>query len=350
MKKGGRKYNLAFIGFGTVGQGLARLLRDKGGLLREKHGFEYAVVAVSDVVKGSVYHRDGLDLEKLLSLVQKQGVIHDYPEGVKGWDSLRTIREAGADIIVEVTYADLKTGEPAITHVWTALSHGKHVVTTNKGPAALALKELLALAAEKGVFFKFEGTVLSGTPAINMGLRDLAGTEVSRIRGILNGTTNFILTQMEEGKDYQEALSRAQELGYAEAKPDVDVEGWDAVAKIVVLANVLMGADLRVDQVERMGITGLTLADIEEARGKGRRWKLIAQAWREDEGVKARVAPEQVPLQDLLAHIQGVTNALTLVTDALGEVTIIGPGAGGREAGYALLSDMLDIHRSLVGK
>lgn len=341
------KYSLAFIGFGTVGQGLAKLLRDKEGLLREKYGFEYSVAAISDVAKGSVYHEEGLDLERLLSLVEECGAIYDYPEGIKGWDSLQTIKKAGADIIVEVSYADLETGEPAITHVKTALSHKKHVVTTNKGPAALAFKELSNLAEENGVCLKFEGTVLSGTPMINMGLKDLAGAEISGVQGILNATTNFILTEMEKGKDYRGALTRAQELGYAEAKPDADVEGWDTVAKIVILANVLMGGDLRIEEVERMGITRITLADIEEARSEGKRWKLIARAWKENGVVKARVAPEKVDNEDMLASIRGITNALTFNTDVLGEVTIIGAGAGGKEAGYALLTDVLDIHRTM---
>jgi len=343
------KYNVAFIGFGKVGQGLAELLLEKEKLLREEHGFEYSVVAISDLLRGSIYNPEGLKLSELLSLVREGGRVDGYPQGEKGWDSLRTIEESNADIIVEVTWTDIRTGEPGLSHIKAALRSKKHVVTTNKGPIALAYRELSELAKAKGVFLRFEGTVLSGTPSLNLGLEALAGAEVKEIKGILNGTTNYILTEMAKGKSYEEALREAQRLGYAEAKPDADVEGWDALAKIVILANVLMDGDIKVADVERKGITEITSADVEKAEREGKCWKLIARAWRDDGNIKARVTPEKVDQGDLLAAIGGVKNALVLDTDVLGEVMIIGPGAGGREAGFALLSDMLSIHRLLTG-
>jgi homoserine dehydrogenase len=300
-------------------------------------------------LKGSVYKPAGLDLGKLLPLVKETGKVTGYPEGEKGWDSLKSIKESNADIVIEVSHTDIETGEPGLSHIRTALKAKKHVVTTNKGPIALAYRELSELARENGVFLRFEGAVLSGTPSLNLGLEALAGAEIREIRGILNGTTNYILTQMSKGMSYQAALKEAQRLGYAEAKPDADVEGWDALAKIVILANVLMGGEVKVADVEREGITGITIKDIEEAEQEGKCWKLIARAWREEGEVKARVRPEKIAREDFLAGVGGVMNALVLDTDVLGEVTIIGPGAGGREAGFALLSDMLSIHRSLTG-
>jgi homoserine dehydrogenase len=342
------KYNMAFIGFGTVGQGLAELLLEKRELLKERYGFEYAVVAVSDPLKGSIYDSEGLDLEELLSLVRETGGIEEYPQGEKGWDSLKTIRESNADVVVEVTYTDIQTGEPAISHIKAALNSKKHVVTTNKGPIALAYRELSDLARQNGVGLRFEGAVMSGTPSLNLGLGALAGAQINEVRGILNGTTNYILTEMAKGIGYDAALREAQRLGYAEAHPEADVEGWDALAKIVILANALLGGDVKVDDVKRRGITGITLADVEAAKKEGKCWKLIARAWREDSGVKARVAPEKISNDDFLAGVSGVTNALTIDTDTLGQVTLIGPGAGGRETGFALLSDLLSIHRALV--
>lgn len=344
------KYKLAFVGFGAVGQGLADLLWGKRALLKERYGFEYEVVVISDFLKGSVYNPEGLDLGKLLSLVKETGRLDEYPEGEKGWDSLKSIRESNADVVIEVTYTDIQTGEPAISHIRAALKSKKHVVTTNKGPIALAYRELSELARENSVFLRFEGTVLSGTPSLNLGLEALAGAEIREVRGILNGTTNYILTEMSKGISYQAALKEAQRLGYAEAKPDADVEGWDAVAKIVILANALMGGDVKVADVERKGITGLDISDVEEAGDEGKRWKLIARAWREDDAVRAKVWPEKVGPEDSLANVGGVANALIVDTDVLGEVTMIGPGAGGREAGFALLSDILSIHRSLAGQ
>ena len=338
-------YKLAIIGFGTVGQGFAELLQEKRKYLKDTYGLDFEVVAISDPLKGSIYEENGINLKEVLSLVQKEGEIDGYKRGIKGWDSIKTIRETNADIIAEATPTNLENGEPGATHIRIALREGKHVITTNKGPIALFYRELMELARENGKLLKFEGTVLSGTPAINLALITLAGANINEIRGIMNGTTNYILTQMDTGKDYGEALKEAQRLGYAETKPDADVEGWDALAKIVILSNVLMGADLKVSDVERKGITGITLSDIKKAKQENKRYKLIARAWKEGGKVKARVSPEKVEEDNILFHITGVNNAIQFQTDILGCVTITGPGAGRRETGFALLSDLLDIHR-----
>ena len=343
------RYNLAFIGFGTVGQGLANILIDKKALLKREYGFDFKVVAVSDIKKGSILDEEGLDLQKLLQIAQKTGTIKGYKGGRKDLSSTEIIEKSNADIIIEVTWTNLETGEPGLTHIKKALSTGRHVVTTNKGPIALAYRELMQIAKAHNVFLRFEGTVMSGTPVINLALEDLAGARVNSIRGIVNGTTNYILTQMETGTSYKEALETAQKLGYAEADPTMDVEAWDPTAKITILANVVMDGDLKVKNVERRGITGITIDEIKAAQKEEKRIKLIAKAWREDGKIKAKVSPEKVPLTDILAHIGGTLNALTLDTDVLKDVTIVGRGAGGIEAGYALLSDMLAIHRYLGG-
>ena len=320
---------LAFIGFGVVGQGLAEILQEKKDEFKKKHGFEYSVVAVSDFNKGSAYKADGLDIAKLLELAANSK-IGEYPGAETGWDALKTIRESNADTIVEVSYTDIETGEPAYSHFKAAFESGKHLVTTNKGPTALFFTELKKLAASKGVHFRFEGTVLAGTPALNLTELCLAGNEIKEIRGIMNGTTNFILTNMEQGKSYEAALKEAQELGYAEAKPDADVEGWDALAKVVILSK---------------SVTGITLDDVKKAKADGKRWKLIGRVVKEGGGVKASVGPQMVDLTDPLASVGGATNALTFVTDLLGEVTIVGAGAGKIETGFSLLVDLLQIDR-----
>lgn len=341
------KHKLAFIGFGVVGQGLAEILVDKEKELKEQYGFEYSIVAVSDVQKGSVFNESGLDAKKLLTLVEATGKLEEYPQGEKGWDSLTTIKESNADVIIEVSYTNIETGEPALSHFRTAFETGRHLVTTNKGPVALAYKELAKMAEERGVQFRFEGTVMSGSPSINLATLCLAGNEIREIRGILNGTTNYILTEMEKGQSYEAALKQAQELGYAEAKPDADVEGWDALAKVLILSNVLMGGELKVSDVVREGITKITLQDIEKAKADGKKWKLIGQTRKENGTIQAKVSPEMIPLSDPLASVSGATNALTFETDLLGDVTIVGPGAGRRETGYSLLTDLLEINRML---
>jgi homoserine dehydrogenase len=286
-------HKLAFIGFGTVGQGLAEILRDKGDMLRDTLGFDVQVVAVSDKLKGAVYHPDGLDVARLLEVVQATGKLDDYPDSSgleRGWDSLKTIRESKADSIVEVSFTDVNTGQPAIDYCRAAFESGKNVVMSNKGPVALAHAELSALAEEKGVRWSYEGTVMSGTPALRMPLTALAGNEISEVRGIFNGTTNYILTKMEEGMSYDDALQQAQELGYAEADPTDDVEGYDAQGKVVILANVVMNAPLTKKEVGCQGISHLTAADIEQAKAGGTRWKLIGRAKKEGDGSLDRSA------------------------------------------------------------
>jgi homoserine dehydrogenase len=177
------EFRIAFIGFGVVGQGLAEILVEQKHILKERYDFDFKVVAISDTMKGSVFEAKGLDLEKLLSLVKETGKIEDYPEGIKGWDSLKTITDSTANLILEVAWTDLKTGEPAITHVKTALKNRKHVVLTNKGPIALIVRELLTLAEENNVEMRYEGTVLSGTPALNLGLYNLAGSGITKAKG-----------------------------------------------------------------------------------------------------------------------------------------------------------------------
>ncbi|MBT2583373.1 homoserine dehydrogenase [Planococcus sp. ISL-109] len=342
-------HKLAFIGFGVVGQGLAEILRNKRQSLQETEGFEAKVVAISDFKKGSLYHPEGLDLEAVLDSVQETGTLDSYPKTdglVTGWDSLQTIRQSNADTIVEVSYTDVKTGQPAIDHCRAAFESGKNVVMTNKGPVALAYQELSALAKKHGVSWGFEGTVMSGTPALRMPQLTLAGNDITEIRGILNGTTNFILMRMDEGESYEAALEEAQSLGYAEADPTSDVEGLDARYKIVILAQHVMGMPLSVEDVDCEGISQLTAEHIEQARTEGKRWKLIASAKKENGLVTAKVAAEQVSLDDPLASISGALNAITYETDLLGPVTLSGAGAGKTETGFSLLIDLLTIARA----
>jgi homoserine dehydrogenase len=341
-------FRLAIIGFGNVGQGLAQILAEHGERLSALAGRSFQIVAVCDLLKGSIYDPRGIDPARLLSAVQTTTRVDTLPAPYKGWDALETIKKAKADALVELSYTDLKTGEPALTHLRAAIERGMHVVTTNKGPIALHYPALKALAAVKGIQIGAEGTVMSGTPSLRMGSELLAAAGIRRIQGIVNGTTNYILTQMENGMDYAAALAGAQEKGYAEADPTGDVEGFDAAGKVVILANLLLGASLTMSDVDRKGITTLTPADIESARAAGERWKLIARVEHRDGKISATVQPTRIPLSHPLASVGGATNALTFTTDLLGDVTLVGPGAGRLETGYALICDLLAILRSQV--
>ena len=211
------KHKLALIGFGTVGQGLCEILINKKSELKENHDFDWEVVAVSDLLKGSVYCPDGLDVNQLLDLIKSDRSLEEY-ECISektpfefGWDAVTTITDSNADIVCELSYTDLKTGEPALTHCKTAFENGKHVVTSNKGPAALHHNEMKKLAEKYRVQFLIEGTVMSGTPVLNLAKGPLAGCSISAVRGILNGTTNYILTEMEAGKSYEDVTKNSTE-------------------------------------------------------------------------------------------------------------------------------------------
>lgn len=342
-------HKVALIGFGTVGQGFAEILRDRGDLLRDNVGLDAQIVAVSTLHRGSLYHPGGLDVAQLLKVADDGGQLAAYPDAPgleRDWDNLKIIRDGNADSIVEISYTDIDTGQPALDHCRAAFANGKHVVMANKGPIALAYDELSALAEKNGVRWGFEGTVMSGTPALRLPLVTLAGNDISEIRGIFNGTTNFILTQMENNMGYTQALQQAQDLGYAEADPTADVEGYDALGKVVILANVIMGVPLTTDNIPCQGISQLTLEDVTQAKAASKRWKLLGRIKKEGNQVSASVAPEMVPLDDPLANVMGATNAITYDCDLAGPITLIGPGAGKTETGYSILIDLINIARN----
>jgi len=344
------EHRIGLIGCGTVGQGLLGILHEKRDFLRDAFGFEAKVVAITDKIKGTLIAPEGIDIPAVLALLGQGKGLADYPKAtpaqVEPLDPLDMIERTDAGIIAEMTYTDIKTGEPATSYIKKALRLGKHVVTSNKGPAALHCRDIQDLARKNGLQFRFEGAVMSGTPVFHLVECGLAGNTIREVKGILNGTTNFILTRMEtEGMDYGPALALAQKLGYAEADPTADVEGFDALAKIVILSNVLLGGALKTTDVPCKGISAITKADVEAAKAAGFRYKLIAHAKNEGGIVTATVSPQKLPLADPLAGVMGAHNALSLETDLMGKVTIQGAGAGKVETGFAILSDILAIHR-----
>jgi len=339
---------IAMIGCGVVGQGLLKILRDKKQHLNEKYGFNAELVAVSDKFKGSIMVSQGIDLETFIQHLERKEPIGEFKAdgAVYGLDPVDTICRTDADTVIELSFTDVKTGEPAATHIRTALKNGKNVVTTNKGPSALFHRELATLARENGVFYKHEGTVMSGTPIFSLLDYTLAGNTVKGFKGLLNGTTNFILTKMElEGMSYQDALALAQKLGYAEADPTADVEGYDALAKVLILSNVILGGELKEADVHREGITGISLDDIKNAAKEGKRYKLVGSAKMEGGMITASVAPQKLSLTDPLAGVSGANNAVTFETDLMGPVTIQGAGAGQIETGFSVLIDLMNIER-----
>lgn len=342
-----KQVRLSIVGFGVVGQGLAELLSKKKEELRQQFGLDVLLVSVANGRHGFIYCEDGLDIPILLDLVAKRRPLTVYP-GVQHWANvLEGLQATGGDILAEATGTNLRDAEPGISHIRAALSVGMHVITANKGPAALAANELFQLAQQHGVQLRMEATVMAGTPVISTVREGMAGARVRSIRGILNGTTNYILSAMANGRDYQEVLAEAQAQGYAEADPTADVEGYDVVAKTLILAALVFGHHLTPDQVMRQGITAITREQMQQAIDEGKRIKLVASlhsvSHMSDAPLEARVEPLALPLNDPLARVDGVMNAITFQTDTLSEVTIIGPGAGRLQTGQGLLADLIAI-------
>jgi homoserine dehydrogenase len=329
--------DIVIIGFGNVGRGLAQILRDKGAALKRQYGFEARIIGVATRTRGTLYRAEGLDVAALLDGIEKYP---DQPGLERDWSAESLARKSKADVLVEISPTDLQTGQPALDLCRAALISGKHVVLANKGPVAVAYDELQRLAASSGKLLRFEGTVMAGTPSLRLGMQALAGCTIQRVRGILNGSTNYMLTQMEGGKTYDEAQAEALALGYLEADPSADVDGWDAAGKGIILAAALFGKKLTLGEMTVSGIRHVTLEDIQAARANGQRIKLIVEVTPERGSVTAMHLPASHPL----ANVSGANNAITYTTDLMGDITLIGAGAGRVQTGFALLSDLLEIH------
>ncbi|MFK8048196.1 MAG: homoserine dehydrogenase [Halioglobus sp.] len=337
-------YNLALIGFGGVNRALVELILEKNRILKNEHNLHLDIVAISDMYFGSTIDPNGLDMRALMAAPPEKGVLARFPKGSEIAANDDVIGGSNADIVVEATFTNPETGEPASSHCRSALSAGKHVVTTNKGPIAIFGEELSNLAATNNVFIRYEGAVMSGTPVIGLAENCLRGCDVTGFRGILNGTANHILGRIEDGCTMEEAIKEAQDFGYAEADPTADLEGYDVVLKVTILANLLLGANLNPGDVSREGISELSEVVIRHAAQRGQHWKLLAEATRHPDGlVEASVSPLCLSDYDPLASVSGALNAVCFQTDLLGDVTVSGPGAGKTATAYALLTDILAI-------
>lgn len=335
-------HRIAIAGFGNVGQALARLIADDHPSSRG-----IVITGVSDPRFGTVSSSDPLDAAELLAAADS-GAFAGMRGHMPGAGVIDMIDSVTADTLVELTFTDLQTGEPATSHVRRAMEAGLNVSTTNKGPIALHYGTLRDLADAKEVILAYEGTVMSGSPAVQLA-RSLRGAGCSAAVGILNGTTNFVITRMESGAGYEAALAEAQERGYAEADPSGDVEGHDTAAKLVILAQVLAGATISVTDVERVPLASVAASDVASAPDGGERWRYVGSLEERDGVWRASVSPRRLPVSDPLATMTGPTNALTFRTELLGDVTVSGPGAGRKETAYAVISDIRSIDQGVRG-
>ncbi|UCE90860.1 MAG: hypothetical protein JSV90_05360 [Methanobacteriota archaeon] len=332
---------LAIVGFGNVGQEFARLLLHKREWLVRDKGLDVEVLAIATRSRGSLMSDRGLDLDRALRCVEGDGTLRDYgPESVD-LAPLDIIDNCDADVLVELTTLDIESGQPAIDHITYAMQCRMHAITANKGPIAFAYDRLESTAKSRDVKLRFEGTVMDGAPIFNLAEKTLQGCEVVRLEGILNATSNYVLTEMANGSTMEEAIMETQRRGIAEADPSLDLDGWDASAKITALANVLMGAASTPDRVDRTGIRDVRSDDLLAAVADGKKMKLMARAERKGSEVVTTVAPEAVDSSSLFWAVDGTSSALTISTDLMGDITVLETNPWIAQTAYAVLSDLL---------
>ena len=328
---------LIVVGFGAVGQNFAKLLLSRSADLYSLYGIKPRIVACVDS-KGSSISPTGLDLQRLLDVKKSKGTIGEYEKKSSKFDSFQVIENVDAEILLELTPTNLNDGEPGISHIISAMRSGKHIITVNKGPLALAFPSLIELANYNDVMLRFSGTVGGGTPILEFAKRCLKGDRMMSFKGILNGTTNYILSKMEEGMTFESALDDARHKGYAEAQPSLDIDGYDAAAKLVIMANWIMSMKVTMKDVNRVGIREIKLSDIQRARKRGNAIKLIAMC----DNKHLNVEPTEVWKMDPIC-VNGTLNAVTFSSEHSGQQTIIGRGAGGMETASAVLRDLIEI-------
>jgi homoserine dehydrogenase len=338
-------YNLALIGFGNVGRALALLLLRKRRELQERYDITCSVTGIATGRHGMAVNPIGLDLTGALDLTKTGRSLElisskPLPVNMEGF-----IERCGADVLFENSPVNHENGEPGLNYARLALQRGIHVVTANKGIVVHGYRELKELAAAKGLKFMHESVVMDGAPIFSLFRDSLPGAQLQSIRGVLNSTTNLVLTRMEKGESFNDGVAYAQSVGVAETDPAADIDGWDAAVKIAALVTVLMDYPLTPQQVEREGIREITPEMIKLAREQGKRYKLVCSARRQSDGVSARVHPELVPASSPMYQIEGTTSIIEFETDVLGPLAIVETDPGPHTTAYGLLADFLNIVR-----
>jgi homoserine dehydrogenase len=337
--------NLALLGFGNVGQAFVRLLQRKQDQLQKNYDLTFAITGIATGRHGMAINPTGIDPERSLQLMSSGGSLDVLSTRPLPPDSLEFIRTCGADVLFENSPVNYVTGQPAVDHLRAALQVGMHAITANKGPVVHAYRELTDLAARKGRKFYFESAVMDGAPIFSLFRGSLPAANLQSFRGILNSTTNLILTRMEGGDSFEQAVAYAQSIGIAETDPSGDIDGWDASVKVAALVTVLMGIPLKPAGVERTGIRGLTADDIQQARLQGKRWKLVCSARRDGDTVSARVAPELVGPDSPHYGVEGTSSIVTFETDVLTQLSIVEGNPGPETTAYGLLADFINATR-----
>jgi homoserine dehydrogenase len=340
-----KKARLLMMGAGNVGRRFLELLVRKEETLRNKLELELTVVGVADT-SGAAICATGLDPQRLVDLKARGQGVAGYPEwGQPGVSALEMVQSTEADLLIDASPASMTDGQPGLGCIETALAKGMHVVTANKVPLVLDFPRLLKLAQAQGVKLRYDATVTGGLPAINLGQRDLAVAHVHRLEGILNLTTNYILTRMaDDGLSYAEALHDAQVAGHAETDPTLDVEGWDAANKLVILAHCVLGQPATLDDVAVEGILGVTSEMLAQAAAEGKRVKLLAVAEQQGDGYDLSVRPTWLEADHPLAQLKPKQMGVVYHTDISGSIVAAIVEETPVPTASAVLRDVVDIY------
>ena len=331
-------YNLAIVGFGNVGRAFLRLLIAKETELRRKYDIRWRLTGVATRRVGWFADADGFNPIALLNGHWPSRADNStQPRDVREW-----LERAKADVFFEASSLEAQTGQPALDHLKAALQGGAHAISANKGPVVHGYRELSALAKEKNRKFLFESTVMDGVPIFSLFPLGLPATELRGFHGVLNSTTNVVLTEIEKGRTFADAVQRAQALGIAETDPTADLDGWEAAVKLTALAIVLMGADVRLEQVKRTGIRELSEEKIRAVRAAGMRYKLVCRAERKGDSVQCCVQPELLLPSDALAGLEGTSSAIRFDLDMFG-LSIVEHHPGIEATAYGLLADLVRV-------
>jgi homoserine dehydrogenase len=341
-----KHYNFALIGFGNVGRSFARLLLRKEAELKERYDISFAITAIATGKHGAALDRQGLNIERALSIMETGQSLNTLAAQPAPTELLEFIHTCGADVLFENSPVNYQTGQPAVDHLRTALECGMYAITANKGPVVHAYRTLTELARSKGRKFFFESTVMDGAPIFSLFRSTLPAARLLSFRGVLNSTTNLILTRMEKGESFEEAVRYAQKVGVAETDPSGDIDGWDACVKVAALVTVLMDTPLKPADVDRQGIRQISMDDISRAKSSGKRWKLVCSARQTTQGIQAKVAPELVGMDSPMFSVEGTTSIIQFETDVLGLLSVVESDPGPDTTAYGLLADFINAVRS----
>jgi homoserine dehydrogenase len=338
---------ILLLGFGHVGRKLAACLSSERQHLPGLRHLDATVVGIVTRRHGSVVNASGISLEGAIAHYAAQGQFDASFPGFSTVEAQTAVDSLEYDVLLELTTLSITDqGEPAASYIRGALHRKKHVVCANKGPIAFAYQELRSLAERSGCWLLFESAVLDGAPVFSLARSSLLGCNVSAVSGILNSTTTFVLSQMEQGRPMDEAVARAQHEGFAEADPSHDLDGWDAAAKICVLWNVLGNGSLTPHQVERQGLSDLRPEAPRDALARSQRLKLVARAWKEGDRDRAMVRLEEFPRDHPFATVSGTGSILKIETDCMNPILIMQESPSILDTAYGVLNDCLTISSS----